>query len=67
MIFKINKQLFTVVAACTLTVFGLSGCANEDQWASGTEETKVAGIDFSGVISGEDSPSSRTGDFYKRE
>ena len=64
MIFKINKQLFTVVAACTLTVFGLSGCANEDRWASGTEETKVAGIDFSGVISGEDSPDSRTGAAY---
>ena len=64
MIFKISKQLFTVVMACAFIAFGLSGCANEDQWASATGGTKGVGIDFSGVISGEDSPGSRTGAAY---
>ena len=47
MIFKISKQLFTVVMACAFIAFGLSGCANEDQWASATGGTKGVGIDFS--------------------
>ena len=64
MIFKINKQLFTVVAVSTLIAFGLSGCANEDQWASGVVEKKEVGLNFSGVINDSDTPASRMGAAY---
>ena len=62
MMFRINKQLFNVFAACAITAFGLCGCANEDAAANQMEDQQK-GLAFSG-LNGEKSIGTRTGASY---
>ena len=62
MMFRINKQVFNVFAACAITAFGLCGCANEDAAANQTEDQQK-GLAFSG-LNGEKSIGTRTGASY---